>query len=142
MCRSVGHNRLAMLQADEARKAISKIPMRQSKRLRGYNMMIALADKMRAKETSIWLHTIHGDEATGMEKAKARIALGFAGEGAEPDPDAMDPTEMEGMSARFIGREHLAVAVTIEEPPQRGMLRTYLDRLSEIEFTATGQMSK
>jgi predicted ester cyclase len=132
-----------MPQADEARKAITKIPVRQSKRLRGYNMMISLADRTRAKDTSIWLHSIHGDVATGMEKAKARVALGYGSEGAEDDEEPMDLSAMEGgMSARFIGREHLAVTVTIEEPVRRGMPMTYLDSLSDIEFTATGQVAK
>ncbi len=132
-----------MAQADGARKAITKIPMRQSKRLRGYNMMVNFGQRERGKETTAWLHAIHGDEATGRKKSEVRQELGYATESADGEGEPMDPAEMAGgVAARFVGREHLAVKVTIEDPVQHGMPLAYLDGLSEMEFTATSQVAK
>ncbi len=132
-----------MPQADGARKAITKIPARQSKRLRGWIAMVNFGLRARGKEATEWLHSIHGDAATGKKKSEIRKELGYATpEGAEDDADAMDPAEMGGASARFVGREHLSVEVTIDNPVLHGMPLAYLDGLSEMEFTATSQVAK
>jgi hypothetical protein len=132
-----------MPQADAARKAITKIPVRQSKRLRGYNMMVNFGQRERGREATAWLHSIHGDEATGRQKSEIRQELGYAKESADDEAEAMDPAEMAGgVAARFVGREHLAVEVTIEDPVRHGMPLVYLNGLSEMEFTATSQVAK
>lgn len=118
------------LQADGARKKMSDLPTRQPKRLRGYNMMRAFADRGKGKEVINWMHTIHGDAFTGRSKRAYREELGFA--------DVKD----EGAAARFVDRRELEVEVIVRNFERHGMELSYLDGLKNIEFTATSSVPK
>jgi hypothetical protein len=125
------------LQADEARKAIVELPVRLPKRARGYIAMRGYTERQIKTETTVWMHSINGDPVTGKEKRLVRRELGLAqaGEdGAIPDEgeEGSAPTKDAEMS-------ELEVDVKIENPAQHAMPRTYLDGLSDVEFTPTGQ---
>ena len=119
------------LQADEARKAILKLPARQPKRLRGYNALRAFWDRGKGKEVITWLHKVNGDEFTGRSKRAFREELGFA-----------DTSGDEGATARFADRRELEIEVHFENYARRAMELSYLDGLSDVEFTASSQLPK
>jgi hypothetical protein len=118
------------LQADEARKAILRLPARQPKRLRGYNALRAFWDRGKGKEVITWLHKINGDAFTGRSKRAFREELGFA------------DTQDEGATTRFVDRKELEIVVQIEDFERRAMELSYLEGLSDVEFTASSQLPK
>jgi predicted ester cyclase len=117
--------------ADEARKALSEIPTRLPKRLTGFNMVRAFEDRARLTKATVWLHELHGDPITGKTKKQYRQELGFGKDDDIPQVQRLDerPPELE-------------IEVTIENPNQRGMPLTYLEGLSDLEFTVSSQTVK
>ena len=120
-----------MFQADEARKLLSTLPARQPKRLVGFNKLVNYHERTKAREVTNWLHDLNGHSLTGQLKKEAREELGYK----DADAEAIG-------SDRFLGREELEIDVEIEDPTRHGMELTYLDGLSDIEFTGTSQMQK
>jgi SnoaL-like polyketide cyclase len=135
-----------MLQADEARKALTKLPARRNRRLGTYMMTVSVADRRRARETTIWLHDVHGDPAKGKEKREIRKELGYdkeKGEVGEFGEGAMDPAEMAaGDDSVKMMLENLEVVVTFDDVAHRGMPMRYLEGLSDIHFAARAQTTK
>jgi predicted ester cyclase len=119
--------------ADKARKAFYELPPRQPRRLTGYNMVRALGDRARVRMTTVWLHELHGDPITGKTKRQYREELGY-------DKD-QEQVELERVLEKKLPPE-LEVEVTIENPNHRGMPLTYLEGLSDLEFTASSQTVK
>jgi hypothetical protein len=119
-----------MFQADNARKAFSEMPVRQPKRLFGYNMLRSYSERMRLRETTKWLHALHGDPITGKSKREVRIELGLVDEDAE------------GTASEMVGTDLTKIEIEIEDPPRYGMPLTYLDGLSAIEFRVSNQTVK
>jgi hypothetical protein len=119
-----------MFHADNARKALSEIPPRQPKRLFGYNMLRSYSERVRLRETTKWLHALHGDPITGRSKREVRIELGLITE----DQDAT--------MSEFVGTDLTKIEIEIEDPPRYGMPLTYLDGLSAIEFRVSNQTVK
>ena len=135
-----------MLQADDARKAIIRLPVRRSRRLGMYSMSVNMAERSRARETTIWLHAVHGDVATGREKKEIRKELGYTGEADDDEGEGLDPTDVTG-AERTSGKKppstkHLEVEVEFGELAHRGMPLTYLEGLSDVIFTVRGQATK
>jgi hypothetical protein len=120
-----------MFQADDARKLLSTLPARQPKRLIGFNKLRNYHERAKAREVVNWLHEVNRHALTGQTKKEARKELGYE------DADAEDPG-----SNRFLGREELEIDVEINEFTQHGMELSYLDGLSDIEFTAVSQTQK
>jgi hypothetical protein len=119
-----------VLQADGARKRMGDLPQRQPKRLRGYNMMQAFADRGKSKEVISWLHKIHGDAFTGKAKRAVREELGFG------------DVKEEGAAARFVDRKELEVEVVIKDFTRHAMELSYIDGLSNIEFAAVSSVPR
>jgi hypothetical protein len=119
-----------MFQADNARKALSEMPARQPKRLYGYNLLRSYSERMRLRETTKWLHALHGDPITGRSKREVRIELGLVSE------------DQEGKMSEFVGTDLTKLEIDIEDPPRYGMPLTYLDGLSAIEFRVSNQTVK
>ena len=136
-----------MLQADEARLALKDLPVRANRRLGTYRMLISVGDRKRARETTIWLHKINGDEAKGKEKREYRKEFGYAQEAGEKGEfgDAQDPTEIatgeQGEDAKE-SAEKLEVKVSFDDVVHRGMPLAYLDGLSDVAISARGQTTK
>lgn len=116
--------------ANEARKALPKLPMRQPHRLRDYNMLLAFGERARLRETTIWIHELHGDPFKGKTKREYREELGFG------------KHDQEGHIVELVTSTELEIEVLIENLPHRGMPLTYLDGLSEMHFTASSQTVK
>ena len=131
-----------MLQADNARKALSKLPARQPKRLLGFNKLQASVERSKSLETTNWLHTLNGHALTGQTKKEAREALGFA----DIDDTGTGGSDIEnpgtGGSERFANRKDLEVDVEIKDFTRHGMELSYLEGLSDTEFTAMSQVAK
>jgi predicted ester cyclase len=119
-----------MLQADKARKALSEIPARQPKRLAGYRMLVAYKERLHLRETTIWLHALHGDAITGKTKREVRKELGLV----KHDEDVT--------LSEYTGTDVTKIEVVVDDPARYGMPLTYLDGLSEIEFRASTQTVK
>jgi hypothetical protein len=115
------------LQADKARKALSRIPAKQPKRLVGYNLLAGFRERHRLKKSTIWLHAINGDPVRGKDKKEMRKELGF------------DRHDDEQLLAGTVQNRAMEVEVIIEDPPRHGMPLTYLDGLSQVEFKASSQ---
>jgi predicted ester cyclase len=120
-----------MFQADEARRLLTTLPARQPKRLIGFNKLQNYTERTKARETITWLHVVNRHELTGLSKKEAREALGYT----DADADAIG-------SQRFLGREELEIEVEIEGFTRRAMDLSYLDGLSDVEFTAISQVTK
>jgi hypothetical protein len=130
-----------MLQADEARKALSDLPGRLPKRLRKYMAVRMFGERALLRESRIWLHAVNGDPITGKDKRTVRKELfGRSGEEEEDPVDAESP-ESQAQAADADAKE-LEVDVTFEDPQRHGMPLTYLDGLSDIELSATSDMVK
>jgi hypothetical protein len=127
-----------MPQADEARKAIVELPARMPKRLRGHLALLAYGERKKKQHTTMWLHAVHGDPITGKEKRLARRELGF-GRGEVGGEVEADPEEMGGADPKDVDVSEFNIDLKIENPTQHTMPRTFLDGLSEVEFTATSQ---
>jgi predicted ester cyclase len=112
--------------ADEARKALSEIPTRRPKRLSGYQKLRAFGDGHRLRGTILWLHELHGDPVKGKTKREARQELGFGRHEDEKLVAAAQNMELE-------------IEVTVDDVAHRGMPLTYLEALSDVEFTASSQ---
>jgi hypothetical protein len=135
-----------MLQADEARKKITKLPVRRSRRLGQFAMAVNFAERARAKETVLWLHEVHGDVATGKEKKEIRRELGYSSEGGDGEGEGLDPTEVTGAEGtpgkKAPSTKHLETEVEFGEVRRLGMPLSYLDGLSDVIFTIRGQATK
>jgi predicted ester cyclase len=118
--------------ANEARRVLPDLPMRQPKRLALYNMLVAYGERERLRETTVWLHQLHGDPMTGKTKREYRQELGFG----KHDEDR-NLAEMVESPDR-----ELEVEVEIGDPPHRGMPLAYLEGLSDMEFNASSQTIK
>jgi predicted ester cyclase len=117
--------------ADEARKALTELPLRLPRRLTGFNMVRSFEDRARLTKAAVWLHELHGDPITGKTKRQYRQELGFG----------LDDENVQLQKLKERPPE-LEIEVTIENPDQRGMPRTYLEGLSDVEFTASSQTVK
>ena len=137
-----------MLQADEARKKLATLPVRRSRRLGKYAMARNFGKRARAKETTIWLHAVNGDVATGKEKKHFRKQFGYTGESEEEEGEGLDPTEVtggEGTSGKKATSETDQFETDVEFPVQiehRGMPLAYLEGLSDLVFAIRGQATK
>jgi hypothetical protein len=120
-----------MFQADGARKLLSTLPARQPKRLVGFNKLVNYHERTKAREVTTWLHDVNGHSLTGQAKKDARAALGYE----DADAEAIG-------SERFLDRKELEIEVEIKEFTRHGMELSYLDGLSDIEFTAVSQIQK
>jgi hypothetical protein len=118
------------MQADKARKALLRLPVRTPRRLAGFNKLQGYVASTKARETTEWLHTVNRHELTGRSKKEFRKELGF-----------QDIQDDEG-SARFVDRRELEVVVEIKDFARHGMELSYLEGLSDIEFTAMSQVPK
>src|SRR6266576_214440 len=124
-----------MLFADDARRILQNLPMRQSKPVLALLAGYKRHWKLMASETTTWLHDINGDPVVGRSKQQMDAEI-FED---EADEDALDEPGMEGNTA-VTPRDR--VEVVIEDPPSLGMQRPYLDGLSEIEFSVSSQVSR
>ena len=126
------HNRTMadFLQADEARKILTRLPAKLPRRLFGYNKLKALRERTRSREVTEWLHKLHGDPVMGKSKKEFRKEI-FGGEEQEDSAKRMG-----------IKSEELEMECFIENFAQHAMEMFYLGALSDTEFTATSQVPK
>jgi hypothetical protein len=117
------------LQADQARKVLTRLPAKLPQRLFGYIKLKALYERARARETSEWLHKIHGDPVKGKSKREVRKEI-FQGEDEE--------------SAKRMGIKatELEMNVEIDDFARHAMEMFYIDGLSDTEFVTTSQVPK
>jgi hypothetical protein len=128
-----------MLQADEARKALSDLPGRLPKRLRGYMAVRLFGERALVRESRIWLHAVNGDAITGKDKRTVRKEL-F---GRTDEEEAMGDAEPDAQVQQGdMEAKELEVDVTFEDPQPHGMPLTYLEGLSDIELSATSNIVK
>jgi hypothetical protein len=118
------------LQADEARKALTRLPAKLPRRLFGYNQLKGYTERARARETLRWLHKLNGDPITGKSKREFREELGY------------DVEQDEGLERMKVDKKELDVEVVIEDFAPHGMEMFYLEGLSDTEFTASSQLAK
>jgi hypothetical protein len=118
------------LQADEARKALTRLPAKLPRRLFGYNQLKGFTERTRARETLRWLHALNGDPIIGKTKREFRAELGY------------DVEQDEGLARMKVDKKELDIDVVIEDFARHGMEMFYLEGLSDTEFTASSQLSK
>jgi hypothetical protein len=132
--------------ADDARKVLQDLPIRLPKRLVKVIQVSGVEDQVIGKETTSWLHEIHGDAITGRSRGDVRKEL-FKEEEAEAEAAADAEAGMSGMGMMDTGGgkidiDRIDIEVVIEDPPSRAMPRAYLGGLSDVEFSVTSQSSR
>jgi predicted ester cyclase len=134
--------------ADEAKKAMNELAFRLPRRLTNYISLRGFGEGARLRKAASWLHELNGDPVTGKTKREYRQELGF-GKYEEAGEEGAGLSEDAGMSGGGGGvaeesqkNPRLEIEVTIEDIPHRGMPLTYLDGLSEVEFTVSSQTVK
>jgi hypothetical protein len=115
--------------AHNVRKVLQNLPMRMSKPVAVLLAIYRRRGKQQAKEATIWLHKVHGDEVTGVSGKEVRADLFDE----EVDEDLID----DPMAGSDGNGHREALEIVIEDPVSTGMPRTYLDGLSEIEFSVS-----
>jgi hypothetical protein len=141
--RSLRHNRETMLFADDARRVVQDLPIRLPKRLSMRLSQSAGEDKLLGRQTTTWLHDVHGDPITGRAKKEVRAELFKEEEDADAEAEASaGMSSMPMMEAGKIDIDKMRVHIVIEDPVSRAMPRTYLDGLSEVEFSVTSQTAR
>jgi hypothetical protein len=120
--------------AHDARKILQNLPMRVSKPVAVLLAIQRRHWKLMAKEATIWLHNVNGDPTTGISGKDVRAEM-FE---EEIDEDMLDDT----MGPGDQNGHRDPVEIVIEDPPSTGMPRSYLDGLSEIEFSVSSQASR
>ena len=134
--------------ADDARRVLQDLPIRLPKRLAKVLQVSAIEDQVIGKETTSWLHEIHGDAITGLSRRDVRKEL-FKEEEEEAEAKAAAEAEagMSGIAMMDTGGgkvdiDMVDIEVVFEDPPSRAMPRAYLGGLSDVEFTVTSQSSR
>jgi SnoaL-like polyketide cyclase len=120
--------------AHDARKILQNLPMRVSKPVAVLLAIQRRHWKLMAKESAIWLHNVNGDPKTGISGEDMRAEM-FQ---EEIDEDVLD----DPMAASGQNGHRDPVEIVIEDPQSTGMPRSYLDGLSEIEFSVSSQASR
>jgi hypothetical protein len=113
-----------MLMADDARRWLQDLPIRLPMRLKVHLTKVAREDVKLGKDSTLWLHEIHGDPITGRDKREARLEIytdDFDNNPEEQEPD---------------------YTVVIDEPVSHMMPRDYLAGLSQVEFNVTTKIHK
>jgi hypothetical protein len=113
--------------ADEARRALAKLPPRAPLRLKKLVLLLGGDRRTRGKDAVIWLHNVHGDPTVGRERREYRKEI------FEIDEEEEDGKKEEAIK---IKRE-----VEIENPASHGMPLSYLEGLSQIHFGVTKQVT-
>ena len=112
-----------MLHADGARKAFSRLPARVPKRLFTYNKMRSFGDSLRLRESTIWVHALHGDPIKGKSKREVREELGLVSE------------DEEAKLSEFMGFDLMSLKAVVENPTPHGMPLAYLDGLAHMHIS-------
>jgi predicted ester cyclase len=136
--------------ANEAKNVMSQLSMRLPKRLVIFNTLRAFGDRARLRKATIWLHELHGDPITGKTKREYREELGFGkqeelgdeGAGLSEDAAAGVGGDGAGVVEEPKKNPELEIDVTIENLNHRGMPLTYLEALSDVQFSASTQTVK
>jgi predicted ester cyclase len=128
--------------ANEAKKAMPELAFRLPGRLTSYNALRGFGEGARMRKAATWLHELHGDPVTGKTKREYRRELGFGKEGEEGEEGAGLSEDAMALGAEPTKNPHLEIEVTIENPDHWGMPLTYLEGLSDLEFTASSQTVK
>jgi predicted ester cyclase len=108
--------------ADEARRALAKLPPKQPRRLKELVMLLGQDRRKRGKDTVIWLHSLNGDPVTGRERREYRKEI-FEIEEQEDD------------------EEKVEIEVDLENLTHHAMPFSYLEGLSQIHFGVTKQVT-
>jgi predicted ester cyclase len=130
--------------ANEAKKAFGDLAMRLPKRLTNYNTLRGFREGARLRNAAKWLHELNGDPVTGKTKREYRQELGFVEVEGAAELAESGVGEPEGVPEldQTVKRPELEIHVTIENPAHRGMPLTYLEGLSDVEFTVSSQSVK
>jgi hypothetical protein len=126
-----------MFAADKARKAFIQMPHKQPRRLAQYNMLVTFRDRQLLRQTTKWLHELHGDPITGRPKREYRRELGLEDEEivVEEEEGGTAPSESAGIDLTKI-------EVEVVDPPRHGMPMVYLGALSDVHYRTENQTVK
>jgi SnoaL-like polyketide cyclase len=126
-----------MLYADDARKVLQNLPMRIPKPVNTLNYLNDSYWRTMLKETTVWLHTVNGDPITGRTKREMRREI------YQEEVERDDDMDLETVGLQDEPDATIPMPeITIEDPPSVGMPRTYLEGLSDIEFSLTSELSR
>jgi SnoaL-like polyketide cyclase len=114
--------------ADEARRALAKLPPRAPPRLKKLVLLLGGDRRKRGKDAVIWLHGVNGDPIVGRERREYRREIFEIEEEEEEEDGKKEELDLK--------RE-----VEIENLARHAMPFSYLEGLSQIHVGVTKQVT-